>query len=78
MFEMCLKQLESTSKTMNMFRWVVYFNFKTLCKLLYTYIIIKYDGCNHGLNSFFERAFIVIFFHLYLLFSRYILSCLKS
>ena len=78
MFEMYLKQLESTSKAMNMFGWVVYFNFKTLCKLLYTYIIIKYNGCNNGLNSFSEGAFIVIFFHLYLLFSRNILSYLKS
>ena len=62
---MYLMQLESTSKTMNMFRWVVYFNFKTLSKLLYTYIIIK---SYNGFNSFFEGTFIVHFFHLYLLF----------
>ena len=74
---MFLKQLESTSKTMIMFRWVVYFNFKTLYKLLYTYTIIKYNGCNHGL-IFFEGAFIVIFFQLYLLFSRNIPSYLKN
>ena len=55
MFEMYLKQLESTSETMIMFRWVVYFNFKTLYKLLYTYIIIKYKVCNHCLNSFLKE-----------------------